>query len=65
MDFNRFDVLILGLSTWYDGDLQSDWENYFYGLAIDEDNQPELTQERITAWLSILEEVICAQLVES
>ena len=133
-DFDRFDVLILGLSTWYDGDLQSDWENYFdefktidfnaktvalfglgdqygygeyfvdgigilaktilenggniigywstngydfseskalynedyfYGLAIDEDNQPELTQERITSWLSILEEAICVQLVES
>lgn len=28
-DFERFDKLILGLSTWYDGDLQSDWENYF------------------------------------
>ena len=24
-----FDFLIFGLSTWYDGDLQSDWENYF------------------------------------
>ena len=23
-DFGRFDLLILGLSTWYDGDLQSD-----------------------------------------
>ena len=28
-DFDKFDVLILGLSTWYDGDLQSDWESYF------------------------------------
>lgn len=24
-----FDFLIFGLSTWYVGDLQSDWENYF------------------------------------
>tara|TARA_B100000575_G_C22857223_1_gene501138 strand:+ start:108 stop:641 length:534 start_codon:yes stop_codon:yes gene_type:complete len=24
-----FDFLIFGLSTWYDGDLQSDWEDYF------------------------------------
>ena len=24
-----FDFLIFGLSTWYDGDLQSDWEIYF------------------------------------
>ena len=24
-----FDFLIFGLSTWYDGDLQSDWEAYF------------------------------------
>lgn len=28
-DFARFDKLILGLSTWYDGDLQSDWETFF------------------------------------
>ncbi len=123
-DFEKFDILIFGLSTWYDGDLQSDWEDYFdefkkidftgktvalyglgdqygygeyfidgvgmlaevilrnngqitgfwstkgydfkeskalynkdyfYGLAIDEDNQPELSQQRIIDWLSILE----------
>lgn len=28
-DFERFDKLILGLSTWYDGDLQSDWETFY------------------------------------
>ncbi|WP_459212342.1 flavodoxin [Aquimarina rhabdastrellae] len=28
-DFKEFDFLILGLSTWYDGDLQSDWEDFF------------------------------------
>ncbi|MEM6967011.1 MAG: flavodoxin domain-containing protein, partial [Bacteroidota bacterium] len=28
-DFRKFDLLLLGLSTWYDGDLQSDWEDYF------------------------------------
>lgn len=120
-DFDRFDKLILGLSTWYDGDLQSDWElffddfkninfsgkkvalfglgdqygygeyfidgvgilakvilenggeikgywstegydyteskaeivdeNLFYGLALDEDNQPELTNDRLTEWV--------------
>ena len=125
-DIENFDTLFLGLSTWYDGDLQSDWENYFkkfvtldftgktvaiyglgdqygygeyfidgvgilaveiiknggkiigkwpisgyeyeiskaeiegknlfYGLAIDEDNQPELTEHRIKEWLKILEE---------
>ncbi|SEC50830.1 flavodoxin I [Tenacibaculum sp. MAR_2009_124] len=124
-DFEKFDFLILGLSTWYDGDLQSDWESYFeefktidftgktialfglgdqygygeffidgvgmlakvilenggeiignwpvegydfseskaeiqgedlfYGLAIDEDNQPELTQERVKKWLDQLQ----------
>ena len=124
-DIENFDILFLGLSTWYDGDLQSDWENYFkkfetldftnktiaiyglgdqygygeyfidgvgilakmiiekggkiigewptegyeyevskaeiegkdlfYGLAIDEDNQPELTEERIDSWITILE----------
>ncbi|MEW7278711.1 flavodoxin [Aquimarina sp. 2201CG1-2-11] len=28
-DFDDFDVFIFGLSTWYDGDLQSDWEAFF------------------------------------
>ncbi|OSY87107.1 flavodoxin FldA [Tenacibaculum holothuriorum] len=125
-DFKRFDYFILGLSTWYDGDLQSDWETYFdkefqqidftgktiaifglgdqygyaeyfidgvgilakvilqnggnligswsikeydfaeskaeidgknlfYGLAIDEDNEPEKTPERLANWLQQIE----------
>ena len=28
-DFTKFDILLLGISTWYDGDLQSDWERFF------------------------------------
>ena len=28
-DFRKFDILLLGISTWYDGDLQSDWERFF------------------------------------
>ena len=28
-DFRKFDLLILGISTWYDGDVQSDWEDFF------------------------------------
>ena len=28
-DLEQYKVLILGLSTWYDGDLQSDWETFF------------------------------------
>ncbi len=125
-DFEKYEILILGLSTWYDGDLQSDWEDYFdefktidftgkkvavfglgdqygygeyfidgvgmlaevvlenggevygkwpikgydfaeskaeivgedlfYGLALDEDNQPELTTERLSTWLSQIKE---------
>ena len=123
-DFTKFDLLILGLSTWYDGDLQSDWEDFFptfqeidfsgktvalfglgdqygydeyfidgvgilaldiiknggevighwstetyefekskalldentfYGLALDEGNQYDLSQERIDKWLTSLE----------
>ena len=121
-DYDRF---ILGIPTWYDGDLQSDWEDYFeefktidftgktvaifglgdqlgyeewfcdgvgilaevvlknggtvigytdkdesydfettpksiikddvfYGLCIDEDNQGELTQERLSKWVEQL-----------
>lgn len=125
-DFAKYDHLILGLSTWYDGELQSDWdeffeqfqeidfsnkvvalfgtgdqegygqyfvdgigiigevvvknggqlvikwstegyeyeaskavweEGYFVGLAIDEDNQPELTDERLERWLSQVKDV--------
>lgn len=121
-DFDQYKVLILGLSTWYDGDLQSDWEaffddfkdidftnkivaiyglgdqigygeyfidsvgilaeviienggtlvgkwpiegyrftdsvavikndsDYFYGLAIDNDNESQLNDERLTQWI--------------
>ncbi|MEM9363001.1 MAG: flavodoxin [Bacteroidota bacterium] len=122
--FEEFDFIILGLSTWYDGDLQSDWEDYydefksvdftnkvvalyglgdqygyddyfidgvgmlaevvlenggeiighwptdgydfseskalidedtFYGLALDEDNQPELTDTRLNQWIDQLQ----------
>ena len=118
-EFEKYDYYILGLSTWYDGQLQSDWdeffnefckinfsgkvaaffgcgdqlgygewfvdgigiialqfekaggtiigkwpihgyqfeaskaqmdEHYFYGLPIDEDNQAELTTERLKKW---------------
>lgn len=121
VNFEKYDFLILGLSTWYDGDLQSDWDDFFddfttidftgktvalyglgdqigygeyfvdgigilaevilknggrvvgewstegydfteskalkdektfYGLAIDEDNQSDLTSERIQRWSS-------------
>lgn len=124
-DFEPYDTIFIGLSTWYYGELQSDWEDffeefkridftgktvalygcgdqygydmyfidgvgilaevilknggniighfptkgfdhdeskaqinddYFYGLAVDEDNQPEKTEERINQWIGILEE---------
>ena len=125
-DFKDFDKIIIGLSTWYDGDLQSDWESFFedfqtidftgkkvaifglgdqygyaeyfvdgigilgevilanggelfgvwptagydyeeskaefqqgwfMGLAVDEDNQRELTPERVKVWVNqVLEE---------
>ena len=121
------DKFILGIPTWYDGELQSDWENYFdefqeidftnktvgifglgdqfgyeewvcdgigilgkvvlenggkligftkkdntydfdtepkslmdsetfYGLCLDEDNQPELTKDRLENWVENLKE---------
>ena len=120
--WNDADLFILGIPTWYDGELQSDWEEYFeqfkaidftgkkvavfglgdqlgyeewfcdgvgilaktvlknggqtigwtdidesydleeqpksmynefsfYGLCLDEDNQPELTQDRLKKWV--------------
>ena len=27
--FKNYDCLILGLSTWYNGELQSDWDDFF------------------------------------
>lgn len=124
-DFEKYDKYIFGLSTWYDGDLQSDWEDYFdefkeidftgktiaifglgdqygygeyfvdgvgmlakvvldnggkvigkwsskdydftaskakiegedffYGLALDEDNEPDKTPERLKTWLQQIE----------
>lgn len=121
--FDAYDTLILGLSTWYDGELQSDWDEFFeqfqkvdfsgktvalfglgdqegyaeffidgvgiigtvvqqnggkivgewkttgydytaskavvkdgwfMGLAIDEDNQPQQTDERLEQWVAQL-----------
>ena len=123
--FGKYEHLILGLSTWYDGELQSDWDEFFeqfqtidfsgktialfglgdqegyaeyfvdgigiigdvveqnggkivgqwstegysyeaskavnaqglfMGLAIDEDNQPELTDKRLEQWVQLLKE---------
>ena len=28
-DWHGYDLYILGIPTWYDGELQSDWEDYF------------------------------------
>jgi flavodoxin I len=120
-DWQSHSYYLLGIPTWYDGELQSDWEDYFeefktidftgkkvaifglgdqigyeewfcdgigilgkvvienggkllgytqkdssydfdeslaladdstlYGLALDEDNQPELTEERLKKWV--------------
>jgi flavodoxin I len=135
-DFKQYDQLILGLSTWYDGDLQSDWEDFFddfksidftdktvaifglgdqvayasyfvdgigilakavlknggkligywptkgylhtdsvaipeentelfYGLAIDEDNEPHLTDKRLTAWIAQIKKEFQSTLIAS
>ncbi len=119
-DYGKFDFIIIGLPTWYDGELQSDFEDFFdqfqtidfsnkivamyglgdqygydeyfvdglgilgevilknggqiigmwptegyeyteskgefaeglfYGLAIDEDNQMQLTEQRLKTWI--------------
>ena len=125
-DWEDNELYILGIPTWYDGELQSDWEDYldnfqevdftgktvavfglgdqvgyaewfcdgvgiladiieknggkiignwstdgyefesskavmntnntFYGLCLDEDNQPELTQERLKKWVKQLKQ---------
>jgi flavodoxin I len=123
--FSQYSIFILGTPTWFDGQLQSDWEimikkmnqvslkqrivavfglgdqenwggnfvdgmgllarkalmcgatlvgkwpitgyhfeesqgmldlDHFYGLALDEDQQPELTAKRVSAWINQLSE---------
>lgn len=124
--FKKYDCLIFGTSTWYDGELQDDWDSYlkelkksdlsgkkialfglgdqegygsdfvsgmrvlydaiimqggtvigawedsgysyedsaavidgkFIGLALDEDNQSELSDERITRWCAQIKETL-------
>lgn len=67
--------MIIGTSTWGEGELQDDWEEKisefvtdgydfedstavkdgaFVGLAIDEDNQDDLTEERIEKWVEMI-----------
>ncbi|MBF2062961.1 MAG: flavodoxin FldA [Calothrix sp. C42_A2020_038] len=123
-DFDKYEYIIIGCSTWNQGDMQSDWESFFEqldeidfsgkkiayfgpgdqngypysfqdamgmleekisslegqtvgytsidgydfqeskalrnnkfcGLAIDEDNQSELTQQRVQAWVTQLKQ---------
>ncbi|HCZ9696800.1 TPA: flavodoxin FldA [Vibrio cholerae] len=127
-DTNNFDLLLLGIPTWYYGEAQCDWddffpeleaidfstklvaifgcgdqedyaeyfcdamgtvrdiiqakgativghwptegyefeaskalvdENHFVGLCIDEDRQPELTEQRVTKWVNQVYEEMC------
>ncbi|KAB1068431.1 flavodoxin [Tamlana haliotis] len=126
-DLEQYQMLLFGLSTWYDGDLQSDWEEFFddfqtidfsnkvvaiyglgdqigyaeyfvdgigllakvvlekggkvvgywptegyrftdsvaivdeqkdlfYGLALDHDNESQLTDDRLTTWIAQIKE---------
>lgn len=41
-DMAQYDLLILGMPTWYDGELQGDWESY-----IDEMKQIDFTGKKI------------------
>lgn len=34
-------------------------DDHFVGLGIDEDRQPELTEERVKAWCKQLNEELC------
>ena len=127
-DIDNFDLLLLGIPTWYYGEAQCDWDdffpeletidfstklvaifgcgdqedyaeyfcdamgtvrdiveakgativgnwstegyefeaskalvddNHFVGLCIDEDRQPELTEQRVSAWVSQVYEEMC------
>ncbi|MBF8999519.1 flavodoxin FldA [Vibrio nitrifigilis] len=127
-DIDNFDLLLLGIPTWYYGEAQCDWddffpelevidfstklvaifgcgdqedyaeyfcdamgtirdiveakggtivgewptegyefeaskalvdENHFVGLCIDEDRQPELTEQRVSAWVNQVYEEMC------
>ena len=49
-----FSLSLMGLIVSMVGSEALDEDGYFCGLAIDEDNEPELTKERLENWLSIL-----------
>ena len=34
-------------------------DDHFVGLGIDEDRQPELTEERVNAWCEQIKEEMC------
>ncbi|CAM3751735.1 Flavodoxin [Vibrio aerogenes CECT 7868] len=132
-DIDNFDLLLLGIPTWYYGEAQCDWDdffpelesidfstklvaifgcgdqedyaeyfcdamgtirdiieakgatiighwstegyefeaskaltddNHFVGLCIDEDRQPELTEERVTTWVKQVYEEMCLSELE-
>jgi flavodoxin I len=122
-DLEKYDILLIGIPTWYYGEAQCDWDDFFptleeidfegklvalfgcgdqedyaeyfcdamgtvrdiieprgaviveaskgmaddkhfIGLAIDEDRQPELTNERVDAWVKqISEELSLAEII--
>ena len=81
-DWETNDLIILGIPTWYDGELQSDWEayfdefkydeskgllneNYFYGLALDEDNESDLTFYRVEKWVQQLKQELAVGVIQS
>lgn len=41
-DMAKYDLLVLGMPTWYDGELQGDWEEY-----LGEMNQIDFTGKRV------------------
>lgn len=49
------DFILLGTSTWGDGEVQDDRYGVLdtlKGLALDETNEPDKTDERIAAWIA-------------
>ena len=56
-DFKNYSKLILGLPTWYDGVLQSDWEDFFEDfniVLVGEEEDEEVTEEKKGFWKSLV-----------
>jgi flavodoxin I len=56
-EFQKHNIQIVGkwpVSGYEFNESEGMQEDHFFGLALDEDNQPELTEQRISKWIEMI-----------